>query len=92
MAEIIVNQISDLNKEYVFEVVVIEGNTKTYHSVTMSRSFYTFLNTKSSAREVIEKSFEFLLERESKESILSEFDLSVISRYFPEYKQISKNF
>jgi len=29
--------------------------------------------------------FEFLLEREPKESILSRFDLRVIARYFPEY-------
>ena len=37
--------------------------------------------------ELIRKSFEFLLEREPKESILSRFDLSVISRYFPEYER-----
>jgi hypothetical protein len=35
----------------------------------------------------VRRSFEFLLERESKESILSRFDLSLISRYFPEYEQ-----
>jgi hypothetical protein len=28
-----------------------------------------------------------LLEREPKESILNRFDLSVISRYFPEYER-----
>ena len=37
------------------------------------------------AEELIEASFEFLLERESKESILAEFDLPVIGRYFPDY-------
>ena len=36
--------------------------------------------------ELIRKSFEFLLEHEPKESILSRFDLTVISRYFPEYE------
>ena len=35
---------------------------------------------------LIRKSFEFLLEREPKESILGRFDLSVIGRYFPEYE------
>ena len=30
--------------------------------------------------------FEFLLARESNTSILSRFDLPVISRYFPEYE------
>ena len=36
--------------------------------------------------ELIKKSFEFLLKREPKESILSRFYLKVISRYFPEYE------
>lgn len=35
---------------------------------------------------LIEKSFEFLLDRESNTSILSTFDLPVIARYFPEYE------
>jgi len=35
----------------------------------------------------VRRSFEFLLERESKDSILARFDLSVISRYFPEYER-----
>ncbi len=37
--------------------------------------------------ELVRHSFEFLLQRESKESILREFDLSVIQRYFPDYDQ-----
>ena len=40
--------------------------------------------------ELIKKSFEFLLEREPKESILSRFQLEVISYYFPEYEDIIK--
>jgi len=39
------------------------------------------------AEELVRRSFEFLLQRESKESILREFDLSVIQRYFPEYDE-----
>ena len=39
----------------------------------------------------LEDAFEFLLERESNNSILSQFDLKVISSYFPEYeKEIKK--
>ena len=37
--------------------------------------------------ELVRRSFEFLLQRESKESILREFELSVIQRYFPEYDE-----
>ena len=35
---------------------------------------------------LVEASFAFLLEREPRESILREFSLAVISRYFPEYE------
>jgi hypothetical protein len=35
----------------------------------------------------VKRSFEFLLEREPNTSILPEFDLSVIQRYFPEYER-----
>lgn len=40
-----------------------------------------------SPEELVRRSFVFLLQRESKESILPEFDLSVIQRYFPDYDQ-----
>ena len=39
------------------------------------------------AEKVIEESFRFLLEREPNTSILASFDLSIISRYFPEYER-----
>jgi hypothetical protein len=35
--------------------------------------------------DLVRRSLEFLLERESNTSILKEFDLSTIERYFPEY-------
>jgi hypothetical protein len=37
------------------------------------------------AEQLVQDSFDFLLQREPKESILSEFDLAVIQRYFREY-------
>jgi hypothetical protein len=36
--------------------------------------------------DLVRRSFDFLLARESKESILRSFDLPVIGRYFPEYE------
>jgi uncharacterized protein YecE (DUF72 family) len=36
--------------------------------------------------EFIKKSFEFLLSRESKDSILQQFDIAMINDYFPEYE------
>jgi hypothetical protein len=41
---------------------------------------------KVTPEELIKKSFEFLLEREPKESILKSFNLELINTYFPEYE------
>jgi hypothetical protein len=37
--------------------------------------------------DLVRRSFDFLLEREPKESILRSFDLTVIGRYFPEWER-----
>jgi len=42
---------------------------------------------KITKEELIKKSFEFLLEREAKESILPRFNLRIINQYFPEFKE-----
>jgi hypothetical protein len=74
--------------EGAFEVRVIEGKSETAHQVTLSDKDYNRLaDSKISREELIRRSFEFLLEHESKESILSRFDLTVISRYFPQYER-----
>jgi len=53
----------------------------------MSRSIYERLTSEMcTPEELVRKSFEFLLEREPKESILREFEITVISRYFPYYE------
>ncbi|MCC7571705.1 hypothetical protein KO465_10390 [Candidatus Micrarchaeota archaeon] len=72
---------------YLFQVVVKDNNTQTSHSVSMTHQFYQNLVTRRSPSEVVRASFEFLLEREPKESILLEFDVTVISQYFPEYEK-----
>jgi len=38
-----------------------------------------------SREELVEASFAFLLERETKESILRSLELGVIAQYFPDY-------
>jgi hypothetical protein len=70
-----------------FRVRVTESGSETSHDVTVNPRDYTKLtNGKVEPDELVRRSFEFLLEREPKESILTRFDLSVISRYFPEYE------
>jgi hypothetical protein len=70
-----------------FRVRVIEDGSESTHQVTLDPKDYARLAAGAvEPQELIRKSFEFLLECESKESILSRFDLSVISRYFPKYE------
>jgi hypothetical protein len=71
-----------------FQVTVKERTTTT-HRVTVDPSYHEKLTGGSATPEVlVEKSFEFLLEREDNTSILSTFDLPVIGEYFPEYERM----
>jgi len=68
--------------------VTVEGASTTVHSVTVAQEYLQKLTGgRASAETLIEKSFEFLLERESNTSILRSFDLPMIQRYFPEYER-----
>lgn len=71
-----------------FSVVVRQANGATRHHVTMKKSTYERLGGGAVTPErVIEAAFEFLLERERKETILTHFDVTVISQYFPEFER-----
>ena len=71
-----------------FMVLVREKETQSQHLVTLDDAHYQFLTQgRISKEDLIRKSFQFLLERESKESILRSFNLQVIKRYFPEYEE-----
>ena len=78
----------DKLKEGEFRVQVIEGSSHSTHRVTLTQDYYRRLSGgKIEPHELIRRSFEFLLARERKESILPEFDLPLIGRYFPEYER-----
>jgi len=68
-----------------FRVTIDEGSSRTVHEVIASASDLQRYGPATPAEDVIRASFEFLLEREPKESILSRFELSVIQRFFPDY-------
>ena len=71
---------------FAFEVVVREGTGETRHQVTTSRDTCERLTGgKHPPERLIEAAFRFLLDREPKESILARFDVTLISRYFPEF-------
>ena len=69
----------------IYQVTVQERGTRTTHDVMLSEQHLARYAAGATAERLIEASFEFLLEREPKEAILRQFDLSVIERYFPEY-------
>jgi hypothetical protein len=75
-----------------FRVRVIAGGSESSHQVTLNPKDCARLIGGAAAdpEELIRQSFQFLLEREPKESILARFDLSVISRYFPDYEREMK--
>ncbi len=65
-----------------------EAGSETRHAVRVERADLERLDP--AARDpsmLVRASFEFLLERERKESILRRFGLTEIGRYFPEYEQ-----
>ncbi len=71
-----------------YEVSVLERSPTT-HIITVPAAYAAKLtNGMASTETLVEKSFEFLLEREPNTSILRSFELSVIGRYFPEYERV----
>jgi len=70
-----------------FRVTIDEAGGSTHHTVTVDPAYATRLAGAVPRESLVRSSFEFLLEREPKESILRTFDLPVISRYFPEYER-----
>ena len=83
--------INNLSKDK-FQILV-NNKQKTMHQVYLSDQVHLdFTNNKISKKELIKFSFEFLLEREPNTSILSSFELNIISKYFPEYLLSVKKF
>jgi hypothetical protein len=69
-------------------VTVTEGSTSTRHEVTVGDAEVGRLAPGAATPDdLVRRSFEFLLQREPKESILRRFELPVIGRYFPEYER-----
>jgi hypothetical protein len=73
------------------QVTVSDPGSRTTHAVLVEEAYRERLvGPTVPVERLVEKSFEFLLAREPKESILRSFALPVIARYFPEYeRQIS---
>jgi len=70
-----------------FRVAVVERDGQTTHDVEVTPESIARYAPGSDAARLVTAAFEFLLEREPKESILARFDLTVIERYFPEFPE-----
>jgi hypothetical protein len=69
-----------------YGVRVTEGDTDTRHRVTVPPTLLDDLGIPQADPEaVVRESFAFLLEREPATSILGDFSLDAITKYFPEY-------
>jgi hypothetical protein len=75
------------NEGWACRVRIPSGSANAEHTVRVHLSDLDDLapGTTDPTR-LVEESFGFLLEREPPESILRDFDLRTISRYFPEYE------
>ena len=83
-------QIDQINKDQ-FKVS-IKDNIETCHHVTLKDEIFQKLTQKKITKEkLINLSFEFLLKKEENTQILREFELQVISDYFPDYMENIKS-
>ena len=72
---------------WVCSVTVGDDLEATHHQVAVASDVLERLAPgEVEPTRLVHASFEFLLEREPRESILRSFDLPVIGRYFPEYE------
>ena len=70
----------------VFEVTVAKISATTHTVTVTDRSLTDLTDNNVTKTQLLEFSFKFLLERESNTSILSSFDIHVISKYFSDYR------
>jgi hypothetical protein len=70
-------------------VSIDDGRGTSAHDVTVATEQATDLAAATDGHDVerlVYETIAFLLERESKESILRSFDITAVSRYFPEFE------
>jgi hypothetical protein len=88
MADVLVERTEEREDGWGFRVTVSEAGGQSIHHVTLSGGDYERLGKMSASPEGFVKGcFEFLLEREPKESILRRFDVREIATYFPDFEE-----
>ena len=72
--------------EDVFQVTVADSMTNTHEVTVTDQSLTDLTENKMTKTQLLKFSFNFLLDREPNTSILSTFDINVISKYFSDYR------
>jgi hypothetical protein len=67
-------------------VTLGDDERATTHEVSVDREVLDDLAPGATPEELVRVSFEFLLERESRESIMRRFELPIIGRFFGDYR------
>lgn len=67
-------------------VTIGDDDRATTHEVTVDRDVLDDLAPGATPEELVRVSFEFLLEREPRESIMRRFELPIIGRFFGDYR------
>ena len=70
----------------VFQVTVADSMFTTHEVTVTDQSLTDLTENKMTKTQLLKFSFNFLLDREPNTSILSSFDINVISKYFPDYR------
>ena len=76
------------NDEY--EITVNSKKVTTHIVTLLDKVHINLTNEKVTKEELLDFSFKFLLDREPNTSIMSSFELTVISRYFSDYEKSVK--
>lgn len=88
MPEIKITKISENNYGWECNVLILDDGNETEHLVTVPLPTYIRLTGRQyPVEQLVIKSFEFLLTKESQESILKAFTLDEIGNYFPEWER-----
>lgn len=75
---------------WIANVRVEQGHARTQHRVRVSETDLRRYGAPDVV-DLVRRSFEFLLEREPATSILGEFAIGEIERYFPEYPTVIRS-
>ena len=70
----------------VFQVTVADSMTTTHEVTVTDQSLTDLTENKMTKTQLLKFSFNFLLDREPNTSILSSFDINVISKYLSDYR------